>query len=419
MRFRDWKLWFKTSPIVLKWFIVVILFRPLIDGLWDVKVFSVSPLEILGVLVYFCIVFSLFINKRKLKYFSSLDIFISIFSYLLLINLIFILFFEPTMLTLGTVLKFYLPFFLYLYLRKISISSIDFIGILQTSLIASVIPFGIFVYELLTGGINPQYYKDIVILRGIYADMFYYSITLFLALIITFHFYLKNLKKRKNIYSKLLVLIISIGVIMLLKIDHKLSNIVFGILLLIIIKTSLRYSNILTKLLIITTVVFVLSEGLYVINQFYIATVQTELNIFSGEVDIRRAFHGRASRWERYFDNWSMLNPVYQIFGIGLSNINRAGIMVSGGMHSDYVRILFGTGVFGLSVYLIFLTKLFFYRVKNEYALNQFIVLITTLVILFSVTSMPINYQPLMYIFIVTIVYAQQQKHYAKSLVSR
>ena len=410
MKFREWRRWFKNLRGDLKWFAAIILIRSVIDGFWYIKLGFISPLELLGAFIYIFIFLSLFYPKRKIIINSSPDILIKVFTLFLLANLLVLLLFQFSLTNLATSLKFILPFFLYLYLRGILLSERDFEGILQTSLMAATIPFIIFIYENISGSINPQFYKDEIWFRGVYSDIFYYSITCFLSLLITKYFYIKNSRKSNNPYSKLFLLVMATSILLLNRIHHNLSNIVFGVLFIIASVDLYKFDkNKLVRFGILVGTFFLVFVGNEVIQTGFYTTFQTEIDIFMGKVDIQRGLHGRISRWVNYFDIWNSLDIFYHFFGVPLSNIERAGVMISGGMHSDYVRILFATGFIGLFIYILFLYKTYFYKVKGSFAVNKLLRDLIIVIVLFSFTSMPLNYQPLMYIFLTTLVYAQQR----------
>ena len=60
MSFKQWWAWYKGSPLFKKWFILLILLRPLIDNFYELKETSAlaSPLYIVGILTPILILLS-------------------------------------------------------------------------------------------------------------------------------------------------------------------------------------------------------------------------------------------------------------------------------------------------------------------------------------------------------------------------
>ena len=412
MSYRLWLNWFNKIDIDLKWFVLLILFRPIIDTTSHITIFFFSPLEIMGVLIVILIIFFI-INKKQSfsdRYVSPrIDKQIKLFSLLLLINLSILCILHPSFVNLGNSLKFIIPFFLFFYLKNRVNTDNDLHGILQTVLYSSIFPFSMLLYETLFGAINPQLYRDQVMHRGLYADLFNYSITWFMAFSIVVYFYLINIGK-SNLFGYLLCVLFCLGLLVLYKIDHSLSNVTFGVIMIYSLLAILRYkNNVLIRIGLFVGGFFIILIFYQTIMQGFNQTFETEIAILSGDVVVERALHGRMYRWFNYFSIWDDLGFLFHFFGTPLSGHPRSGTMISGGMHSDYVRILFGTGFVGLAFYLSFLVRTFFLKANGEFALSVLRRNLLIIVVLFSVTSMPINYQTMMYVFMTVIAYGQRR----------
>ena len=88
--------------------------------------------------------------------------------------------------------------------------------------------------------------------------------------------------------------------------------------------------------------------------------------------------------------------------------------MISGGMHSDYVRLLFLSGLIGLIFYLIFLFSLL-KRVLSMQMPERFLVMgAIGIVLLYSITTCPLNYAPFIYYIFPILAYASLPKNVLK-----
>ena len=84
--------------------------------------------------------------------------------------------------------------------------------------------------------------------------------------------------------------------------------------------------------------------------------------------------------------------------------------MVSGGMHSDYVRVIFLSGILGFIFYMLFLLNLLM-RARKIAIPERFLVFggVGT-VMLYSVSTNPLLYFPLLYCVFPIMAYASLPK---------
>lgn len=81
MKFNQWKIWLKSKPWILKWFILLVLIRPIIDNLYFLKDISpfLSPLYIAGVLTPLMVIYVLAKTKKPAS--TKLDRHMRFFSF--------------------------------------------------------------------------------------------------------------------------------------------------------------------------------------------------------------------------------------------------------------------------------------------------------------------------------------------------
>jgi len=140
--------------------------------------------------------------------------------------------------------------------------------------------------------------------------------------------------------------------------------------------------------------------GLFVLPFFAQSIYQTqiypliakEFNVINGDTDIQYGMDGRISRWERYFEIWDKMPSFTHIFGVSFSHFKETTAMIGGGMHNDFIRLLFLTGYFGVVIYLVFLFLVFFrkkyFRPQERYLIMS--AFIATF--LYSISTLPTLY---------------------------
>ena len=80
------------------------------------------------------------------------------------------------------------------------------------------------------------------------------------------------------------------------------------------------------------------------------------------------------------------------LFGVSFSAFKEVPIMVGGGMHSDYVRLIFLSGIVGLFLYILFLLMILRRR-KHFKPTERFLILASvTSLVLYSVSTLPMIY---------------------------
>jgi O-antigen ligase len=131
--------------------------------------------------------------------------------------------------------------------------------------------------------------------------------------------------------------------------------------------------------------------------------LKTDLEVYSGERDRSQAFHGRVGRWERLWENFSREPITGQILGMPYT-MTEFSSQIVGGSHNDFLRILFLTGFIGLILYLFFVLQVFI-QIRKFNTSYQFLLLgALSIVMLYSISTLPLLYMPLMNI--ISVIYA-------------
>lgn len=417
MTFRSWKLWMKQLPFSLKWFVVLILLRPIIDVFYFLKEISplFSPLYVVGILTPILVIFS-FLSKKFPRKFSSFisDVNFGTWSVIVLFNLLLLIAIESGFSLISDLLRYSLPIILYFYIRHFIRSKSDLIGLLQTFFYSAYFPAAILLYELLVAPINPEYLSEGrgggARIQGAYADIMNYAIYAVGALIIQFYFFLKRsragqIKFRDKIKLITVVIVSFVGLIAIKQSSS------WGVVIMLLFFFLLFNLNSAKGFLIIVLLFPILFfGGRYTFKSKIEPLIEKEYKVIEGEADIDRSFNGRMSRWIRYFDIWAEMPVVSNFLGTAISAHPKVPIMISGGMHNDFVRVLFLSGIIGLIFYLSFL---FYLMTKIIYmkAPEKFLVLAAGgTIFLYSISTTPLLYPPLLYTILPIFAYAALPK---------
>lgn len=397
MKFAEWKSWYRSLHTVYKFFIWLILLRPLVDGFYFLKEISplASPLYIAGVVNFLLAVYCI-LRFRKI-YYSSVDSAYMLYMTCLILSLIMLMTrFNFEMISVEVAFKTLNPALLILVARRLVRNPKDVDGILQTFLYSAIIVAGIMIVEIWIKPFKEISSRGMERLEGAYADVLNYSIYLVMSLLIVCFFYLrKNISFSKNVRLYLLLSVIAFSIVALTRINHVTTLAIFlgllALFMLYIFRTGL-----------IQAIMFMIAG--FIVLQFFAADMieenvlpllKTDIEVYSGERERSQAFHGRVGRWERLWENFSMEPLMGQILGMPYTMTVYSGQIV-GGSHNDFLRILFLTGFIGLIFYLIFLFQLFL-QLKKFQTSYQFLLLgALSIILLYSISTLPMLYMPLM-----------------------
>ena len=417
MTYRSWKIWLANLPLSLKWFVALILLRPIIDVFYYLKDISpfISPLYIVGILTPLMIILSFFSRKFPSKYKSFVsDSIFGAWSLIVLFNLALLFSFQGGVGIMSDVLRYLTPILIFYYVRHFIRSKVDLIGILQSFYYSAFIPTGILIYELIFEPISPEYLSEGrgggARIQGAYADIMNYAIYITGAFLIRCYFFLRSVQNKKVTTKKIinLAVVTIICFIGLVSIKQTSSWIVVIFLAVLFLLFNLNNKKGIAVIIFLIPIFIVVGQTVF--KSKIEPLIEKEYKVIEGDADIERSFNGRMSRWFRYFDIWSEMPLASNLLGTSLSGHEKVPTMLSGGMHSDFVRVLFLSGVIGLSLYLMFFINLL-NRVKKVSLPERFLIFgaIGT-VLLYSITTTPLLYAPLVYCLYPIIAYATLPK---------
>lgn len=399
MEYKDWKLWIGSLPWYLKWFVVLVLIRPIVDNFYYLKNISpvLSPLYFVGIATPILCVVAI-INYRKKDY-SVFDLLYGIWGLLMLISLFFMFLFDPLSKTfLEYFLKLTMPIYLFFFLRLLIRSRKDLDGILQTFLYSSFFVIAIFLFEIFVNPVKVLKTRGLERIQGSYGDVMNYAIYMSLGFLIMCYFYLRNKKTHSIIkMNRNLIITIVLALACLFKISHTASYGVFLVILLLFILYNLKTNKTAGIILIVAVGSLGYFFGASTIEEKIAPLIQTDIAVYEGKKENERLLHGRVGRWKKMIEEYSEFSVPAQLFGMPLI-IRDTYPYVGTGSHNDFVRILFYTGFFGLITYLTILLNIF--RRMRYLASNETFLTIGTFMILFmySVSTCPTLYAPMLYI---------------------
>jgi len=381
-----WLFWFKRQPWSLKWFLWLILLMPVLSMFWDLKSESfLSPLQIAGVLTFFISIYFILAKLIKIR---SHEVFLIVFGVLYIGNNLAVFLLNMSLSDFGFILRNLLPLVLYFYLRRVVKNKRDLEGILITFLVSSIIPYTIFLYEFIFDPIKTVVVSEgrggFVRLTGFYADTFSYLAYIIGDFVIISYLVLQG---RLKFNLAQLLLVIGITGIGLIGLSHQASWAVFiGILTILLF---LMKKNKLWFIAIFFGAIGIVLKGKYIVVNYIAPLYGKEIRALSGEADQETMLNGRIRRWRRYTDVWKEMSAFNKIVGVGTSNNDNSKNMISNGMHSDYLRMTFASGVLGVICYLLFYLSLLI-RKKNKNRADLFLLLASiSIMLLYSITANP------------------------------
>ncbi len=391
MNLKTWWFWLKSIPFSLKWFCVIMLLKPILDAFYFVKDAGIlSPSQIVGFLIFIlCILYNS--SKKHKSHFNISDFFILSFGFILFLNASLVYLIDFSIGGLGDFIRIIIPILIFFYLKNEITSLDDINGFLMTFLISSIFPYSIYLYEFFFAPIRIE---EISIgrggglrLTGIYPDIFnYIAYIIGNFIILALLFTNDSFVRIKPNFTRIIlgVLLTFIG---LIGIKHQASWGVFAsvFLLFLLFNIGNKYGK--SLILIVGLSLFVSFSYIWknVISPLY----SKEINVYEGTSEEDRALNGRIVRWEKYFKIWDKMPLEAKVFGVGFSSNKERSIMMSGGMHSDYIRFLFSTGILGLLLYALFYIAVLISSFKFPLPIRFFVISSCTVLLLYSISSNP------------------------------
>ncbi len=406
MKFKDWKIWISSLPWHLKWFVILVLIRPVVDNFYYLKNISplLSPLYFVGIATPILCITAIVLYRKKDQ--SIFDFLFGAWTIVMLISLFFMFIYDPLSKTfLEYLLKLTMPIYLFFFLRLLIRSRRDLDGILQTFIYSSLFVISIFLFEIFVNPVKVLKTRDLERIQGSYGDVMNYAIYMSLGFLIMCYFYLRNkdvgtvIKNNRNI-----TIAIVLSLACLFKISHTASYGVFIVVLALFILFNLKANKTAGILLITVVASMAYFFGSSTIEKKIAPLIKTDIAVYEGKKSNERLLHGRVGRWKMMLEEYSEFSVPAQLFGMPLT-LQETYPYVGTGSHNDFVRILFYTGFSGLLIYLLILTNII-RRLKYLMTSDYFLALGTFMILLmYSISTCPTLYAPMLYIIYSVICY--------------
>jgi hypothetical protein len=401
MSFHEWKSWYHSLHGSVKWFIILVILRPVIDNFYYLKEISpfLSPLYLVGILTPVLALWT--ISKYKKPNYSQLDTITAVYSVCVLFSCFWLLVRDTfSFEALEFSLKLSFPVYVYFFSRRLIRSKQDLHGVFQTFLYSSLVVAGIFLYELIFNPINVVMSRGMERFQGTYADSMNYAVYLTCALMIVCYAFLEKgsvYSPAKRIIPLLVVLII--GTLMLFNINHTASYAVSFAILILFLLHSLK-ANIGVGLIFSVAILgIVYVFGHETIDEKIKPLIETDMQVYEGEKENEALLHGRVGRWQTFLGVFFEQSTIVQFIGLP-AGMDKPYMYISKGSHNDFVRTLMFTGFIGLIVYMIFLGNLTT-RILRHRAAGHFLGLAAmSILVLYSISTTPLLYQPMMYVLL-------------------
>lgn len=401
--YREWKDWLNSLPIDLRWFVYLVILRPLIDVFYDLKNISpfISPLYIAGILTPVLCLAGIIRYKKTGN--SNIDFFFGAWSVLLIFSSLLFLFKRFNIGAFELFLKLTLPIYLFYFLRRFIINLSDLTGILYAFLISAYIASLFIIYEVVFHPIQEvEYTRGVERLRGGFADVMNYGIYINMGFLISAYFHLRNTKIKFFGISNIF-LFFPVSILILTKINHVSSYIIFAFILAFFLLYYLKGNIMFGSIVILIITLLALNIGNRIFEDRISPLIEKDISALQGEKDQSKLLHGRMGRWERKWSTYSEMDIVAKLFS---TNIDAPlANLISAGIHNDYLRILFTTGIIGFIFYLITLLLLFFKSLLVLAPEKYLIMSSISVLMLYSVSTTPTFYPIFMYAFLSIVAY--------------
>ncbi|MBE0644922.1 MAG: hypothetical protein IH600_12640 [Bacteroidetes bacterium] len=403
MQIFQWLGWFNNLKIEKKWFVVVMLLRPVLEGLFFLKEVSIvlSPLYLLGIGVPIAVLLSIFTRyKKKAKEVGGVDAF-RLFSYFTVISCALLIVRSGVGIsTIQAVLRVSLIIFIFSYSARYFLNIRDVEGLLITFLISSLYPLMMMMYEILVNPISIEMSRSLERIRGLYADSFNYSIYITMSTIAVMYFQ----DKWKWMNYRIVLPLLVVAVLGLYHLNHIASWAAFMAIMAVRIASSPR------RLIIVfaAALVFIpilMNQQVDLDVMYDSKLVGKEYEILLGERPVEQAFHGRMTRWEYYAKLIDDAAPQVWVLGIfsDLDLYPEVGYVLVA-PHNDFLRIFLLSGLLGLTGYLVFLLS----SMKKAWEMPRgprFLKYsVVVLLMMYSVSAIPSIYPSLISIAIPVLV---------------
>ena len=411
MRYREWRQWLSEIPWALRWFVLLVLVRPVLDTLYFLKDISpfLSPPYVIGALTPILIIASLSSRSIGRIQWSLLDRLFVLWGALMVFNALAVLAIGISLVTIEVSLKLATPVLIYVFLRHLIQSRRDLVGVLTCFLYSAVPVFGMMLYERFVSPFqsDPTFTRGFYRYSGLYGDIVSYSVYFVGTYLIAGYLFLSSAERASIGRAAVrFAFVAGLCVLGFLQIHHNMSwGVAAALSSLLLFQTfsgrKLGSASLLLAIFFVLGIFFHEDVG-----QRVGRSLETEIAVLDGRAGQEKAFHGRMSRWNDYLDRWDEQAPLAKAFGVSLMS-DRAETGMLFGIHTDYLRIMFASGVVGLAFYLAYFLRLILCTWQVRGNGEQFLLRGgIAIMLLFSISTVPTLYFGLLYLCLSIFAFA-------------
>jgi len=244
-------------------------------------------------------------------------------------------------------------------------------------------------------------------IRGGYADVMTYAIFITGFFLVSAYYYLLKITEGRfrNFNINKMFVVLGLCLLGLISIKQVSTWAVVLFLFVFFLFHSIRNpKGLILGLMIVLLVLPFVSQKIY--DSQINPLIQKEIAAANGEMEMEYAFNGRIGRWERYFGIWSDIPIASKLLGVSSSGVKEAPVMISNGIHNDFIRMMFLSGILGLSMYLVFLFFIF-KSARRSRAAERFLILgSVACILLHSMSALPLMYASYIYLLMAVFAYA-------------
>ncbi|MBK8876834.1 MAG: hypothetical protein KBH11_04905 [Bacteroidia bacterium] len=401
MTYKEWRNWLSNLNWNVKWFVIIILIRPIVDNFYYLKEISplLSPNYFVGILTPIMALYGIYTIKKP--NYSRLDTFIMLFTIISLIGSLSLLISDSfSFNSIEQLIKVNFLSYMYFFLRRMIVTKQDLHGVLQAFVYSSLVVVISFGYELIFQPINVQISRGLERYQGNYSDVLNYALYMCCSLLIICYAYLsrENLKNQSNnLYILLSGTVFAFMI--LFNIHHTASYVVIGTILILFLVYNFKKNAVigLGFVAILGGVIYFL--GSETVDEKLMPLIETDIEVYEGERDNEMLLHGRVGRWTRFLDYFFEKNIAVQFLGLPLT-FEDSYMYTGKGVHNDFVRTLLSVGYSGLFMYLLILINIIIRIIKHNASIQFLGLGVIASLILYSISTTPLLYPPLMYVLL-------------------
>lgn len=363
-----------------------------------------SPPNIVGVLTPFLVIIAMVRLPKQVS--SPIDMFFRLWAVFMLIGCFFFYLNDPLSVSqLQVLLKLMMPLFIFWFLRLLIQSKKDLEGVLQTYLYSSLFVVAMLLYEVFISPIRVEESRGLERIQGNFADVMSYGFYITLGFLITAYFFFKQRQVSNNPKNVITMIVVSaLCILALLNINHAATYGVFIALVLLFILYNFKGNKGTALFFIFFAVALIFFVGQETIMNEIRPLIEKDILVYEGERETGYLLHGRVGRWQYMWDEFSKTPFYAQYLGMPVT-LDDCRAYLTSGTHNDFLRIMFLSGYIGFLAYLLLLFNIFRKGLRLPIT-QRFLVLGAFLVIvLYSITTTPTFYAPLMYIVFAVFAY--------------